>query len=68
MKNSMLPTAAEMAEESRIKAKASERAGDDCAWAGDLMSAARHDSAARVYMAEAERYESLPFDTICPRF
>jgi hypothetical protein len=64
----MLPTAAEMAEESRSKAKASERAGDDCAWAGDFESAVHHDRAAHAYMADAKRYESLPADQICPRF
>lgn len=64
----MYPMAAQMAEESRIKAKASERTADDCAWAGDLVSAARHDRVARVYMTEAGRYDSLPADEICPRF
>lgn len=64
----LLPTAAQMAEESRAHAKAFERTADDCAWAGDLVSAARHDRLARTYMAEAKRYDSLPSDEICPRF
>lgn len=65
---SLTPTAAQMAEESFRKAKESQRAGDDCAWNGDFESAAKHDKAARVYMADYRRYESLPADQICPRF
>lgn len=64
----LLPTAEKMAEESRAYAKAFERTADDCAWAGDLVSAARHDRLARIYMSEAKYYDSLPADEICPRF
>ena len=64
----MYPTAADMAEESRIKAKAFTRAAEDYAWDQDLVLAARFERLARVHMAEAERYESLPADEICPRF
>ncbi len=65
---SLTPTAEQMATESISKAKDAEKMGDECAWAGDFVSAARHDKAARVYMAEARHYESLPADQICPRF
>jgi hypothetical protein len=57
-----------MAEESRVAAKAARRLADVYAWAGDLIAAAKLDKAAAIYLAEAERYESLPSDEICPRF
>lgn len=65
---SLTPTAAQMAEESRVAAKAARRLADVHAWGGDLEAAAKFDKAASIYQSEAERYESLPADQICPRF
>jgi len=64
----VLPNAAQMAEESRVAAKAARRLADTHAWAGDIVAAAKFDMAAAIYLAEAERYEALPSDQICPRF